>query len=147
MKITLTEDQIILKKAFRAQVLAEWLMPKHVYMYNVLQALQKQLGYTERALYDALSSIPSIRWVYKKTEIRFWLSMHYPTVSAIMYSTGDPFLGLKVWKTAKYVGSSSMIRSPADRRDMAKAKHLNKIIKIFNDYKPDTGNHVWSECK
>jgi len=151
MKITLTEDQIILKKAFRAHLLSIYMtQTRYTNMYAVIEALQKQLGYTKPALYAALTAIPSIGTIYCKSDITTWLAMHYPTVALIMIETGDPVKALQVWKTAKHMGKQRIVTAISAKPEIATLRNDTRLLnasRLFKQYKPDTGKHVWSECK
>ena len=138
----LTELQKALRLRFRHHVIENW--QNDLLMFNIIDSLVVEFSMLPTEIFEQLSKIKSIGYVFGKQKIRVWLAHKYPKVSDACFE-GD----MRAAQTLFITKNHFPIKIKKPEKQSAR-RFENKIdeIRTLNSEKGDRwGKTSWTKCK
>src|SRR3972149_3836362 len=114
----LTDTQILVRSAFREEVIDQWLVAGKPLMYNIKNCIAERLNMTVVDVFEVMQSIPSIGFVSDTIPINVCTAKYFKPIANALWDGKNKQQVLALWAKTKRTTDSTPKLSAAERSDL-----------------------------
>ncbi|EKD98776.1 MAG: hypothetical protein ACD_23C00277G0008 [uncultured bacterium] len=146
----LTDTQILVRSAFREEVIDQWIVNGKPFMFNIKNRIAERLNMTVADVFEVMQSIPSIGFVSDTMPINVWTAKYFKLIANAMWEGKSRQQVLALWAKTKRTTDSNKL-SAAERSDLNSinrdGRKLRAVGELRNNMPDRWGETDWSKCK